>query len=99
LFDTVLFSCEVKLKKPDRRIYELCAQRLGVEPDECLYVGNGGSDELAGARRAGMTPVLLTRHLEVVNLMRIEEVEKDADWQVRTVSDLALRLQSGRSQR
>lgn len=99
LFDTALFSCEVKLKKPDRRIYELCAQRLGVEPGECLYVGNGGSDELAGARRAGMTPVLLTRHLEVVNLMRIEEVEKDADWQVRTVSDLAVRLQSGRSQR
>jgi putative hydrolase of the HAD superfamily len=95
LFDAVLFSCEVKLKKPDRRIYELCAQRLGVEPAECLYVGNGGSDELAGARRAGMTPVLLTRHLEVVNLMRIEEVQKDADWQVRTVSDLAARLQPG----
>jgi putative hydrolase of the HAD superfamily len=92
LFDAALFSCEVKLKKPDRRIYELCAQRLGVEPAECLYVGNGGSDELAGARRAGMTPVLLTRHLEAVNLMRIEEVEKDADWQVRTVSDLAERL-------
>jgi putative hydrolase of the HAD superfamily len=98
LFDTALFSCEVKLKKPDRRIYGLCAERLGVEPDECLYVGNGGSDELAGARRAGMTPVLLTRHLEVVNLMRIEEVEKDADWQVRTVSDLALRLRPGLSQ-
>jgi putative hydrolase of the HAD superfamily len=98
LFDTALFSCEVKLKKPDRRIYELCAQRLGVEPAQCLYVGNGGSDELAGARRAGMTPVLLTRHLEVVNLMRIEEVEKDADWQVRTVSDLAARLRPGQSQ-
>jgi putative hydrolase of the HAD superfamily len=92
LFDTVLFSCEVKLKKPDRRIYELAAARLGVEPAECLFVGNGGSDELAGARRVGMTAVLLTRHLEVVNLMRIEEVEKDADWQVRTVSDLAERL-------
>jgi hypothetical protein len=27
--------------------------------------------------------------------MRIEEVEKDADWQVRTVSDLAERLRIG----
>lgn len=95
LFDTALFSCDVKLKKPDRRIYELCTQRLGVEPAQCLYVGNGGSDELAGARRAGMTPVLLTRHLEAINFMRVEEVEKDADWQVRTVSDLAARLRAG----
>ena len=95
LFHAVLFSCEVKLKKPDRRIYELAAAILGVEPRQCMYVGNGGSDELAGARRVGMTAVLLTRHLEVVNLMRIEEVAKDADWQVRTVSDLVARLASG----
>jgi putative hydrolase of the HAD superfamily len=92
LFDAVLFSCEVKLKKPDRRIFELAAQRLGAAPGECLYVGNGGSDELCGARRAGMTAVLLTRHLEVVKPSRIAEVSGDADWQVRTVGDLADRL-------
>jgi len=94
LLDVVLFSCEVKLKKPDRKIYELAAQRLGVRPEECIYVGNGGSDELCGARRAGMTAVLITRHLEVAKPSRIAEVAGDADWQVRTVSDLAERLQS-----
>jgi putative hydrolase of the HAD superfamily len=92
LLDAVVFSCQVKLKKPDPRIYLLAAQQLNSNPRECLYVGNGGTDELAGARRAGMTSVLLTRHIEVVNPGRIPEVARDADWQVRTVSDLADRL-------
>jgi putative hydrolase of the HAD superfamily len=95
LFDAVLFSFDVKLKKPDRRIYELAAQRLGVAPGECLYVGNGGSDELAGARRAGMISVLLTRHIEEIKPSSIPELSRDAAWQVRTVSELAERLESG----
>jgi putative hydrolase of the HAD superfamily len=92
LLDDAVFSCRVRLKKPDRRIYELAAHRLNALPAACLFVGNGGSDELAGARRAGMTAVLLTRHLEVIKPGRIAEVAPDADWQVRTVSDLADRL-------
>ena len=53
-FDAVLLSCEVKMVKPERRIYEACAERLGVNPNECLYIGDGGSDELAGAAQCGM---------------------------------------------
>jgi len=95
LFDSVLFSCAVKLKKPDPRIYQLAANKLGVEPGQCLYVGNGGSDEFAGARRAGMTPVLLTRHLEVIRPGAIPEAARQADFQVRTVGDLVRLLASG----
>ena len=87
--DVALFSCTVRLKKPDVRIYRLAAERLGVAAEHCLYVGNGGSQELPGARRAGMTPVLLTRHLEVVSPERITEMARDAARLVRTVSELA----------
>jgi putative hydrolase of the HAD superfamily len=59
LVDEAVFSCEVGLKKPDARIYELACERLGVTPEECLYVGDGESDELRGAAEVGMTPVLL----------------------------------------
>jgi HAD superfamily hydrolase (TIGR01509 family) len=55
LFDTVLLSYEVRLAKPDARIYELACSRLGIEPGEALFVGDGGSDELYGARRCGLT--------------------------------------------
>ncbi|MFT5496717.1 MAG: putative hydrolase of the HAD superfamily, partial [Kiritimatiellia bacterium] len=65
LFDTVVFSCEVGLVKPDPAIYRVGLERLGVEAHEALFVGDGGSSEHIGARNAGLTPVLytgITRH-------------------------------------
>ena len=59
LFDVTVFSCEVGIKKPDSRIYRLTTTRLGVEPETCLYVGDGSSRELTGAAQVGMHPVLL----------------------------------------
>ena len=44
--------------KPDPAIYLRTASALGVEPSDCLFVGDGANDELAGAERVGMTPVL-----------------------------------------
>ena len=58
--DVAVFSCAVGLKKPDRRIYNLAATRLGLRAEDCLFVGNGGSQELDGAMRAGMRAILIT---------------------------------------
>ena len=58
-FDVTVFSCDVGVSKPDRRIYEIASQQLGVEPGECLFVGDGANDELPGAERAGMTALQL----------------------------------------
>jgi putative hydrolase of the HAD superfamily len=57
--DVPVFSCMEKLRKPDTRLFELCAERLGLRPDECVFIGDGANDELAAAASAGMTPVLL----------------------------------------
>ncbi|MFN2581792.1 MAG: HAD family hydrolase [Candidatus Dormibacteria bacterium] len=38
LFDVVVDSSKVGLRKPDPRIYELTCQRLGVTPDRCLFI-------------------------------------------------------------
>ena len=59
LFDVALLSFAVRLMKPDPRIYALAAERLGVEANDCLYVGDGSDGELSGAERAGMTAVLM----------------------------------------
>jgi putative hydrolase of the HAD superfamily len=55
--DDVVLSCAVGLSKPDPRIYRLACERLEVEPEECLFVGDGANDELAGAERVGMRAV------------------------------------------
>lgn len=59
LIDAPVMSFEVGVKKPNPRIYEIAVDRLGVPPGQCLYVGDGGSDELAGAQRAGLVPIMI----------------------------------------
>src|SRR5262249_5938755 len=45
LFDPTISSCEVGLSKPDRQVYELASEQLGVRPADCLFVGDGANDE------------------------------------------------------
>ena len=56
-FDAVVLSCDVGLVKPDAKIYEYCSSILNVQPANCFFVGDGGSDELNGAKNAGMNPL------------------------------------------
>lgn len=64
LFDDCVFSCNVGYAKPDVQIFQLASERLEVVPERSLFVGDGGSDELAGAARAGMTPFHATWFLD-----------------------------------
>jgi HAD superfamily hydrolase (TIGR01509 family) len=38
LFDDLVISAEVGIVKPDPRIYQLAVERLGVHPDECVFI-------------------------------------------------------------
>ncbi|HEY98302.1 MAG TPA: HAD-IA family hydrolase [Dehalococcoidia bacterium] len=76
-FDVTIFSCEVNMKKPDPRIYKMATDRMGIKPEDCLYVGDGSSHELTGARAVGMQAVLI-RHTDET----VDEVvmEREDDW-------------------
>lgn len=56
-FDQVILSYEVKMQKPDVCIYKECSGLLGFGSDECVFVGDGGSNELQGAKLAGMKAI------------------------------------------
>ena len=62
LFDNAVISCEVGHMKPKREIYHIACDRAHVKPENSIFVGDGGSDELRGAREAGMKTIL-TEHL------------------------------------
>jgi epoxide hydrolase-like predicted phosphatase len=57
LFDTVVISSEVGLRKPEPEIYELAAERLGLAPAQCVYVDDLPPN-LKPARTLGMATVL-----------------------------------------
>jgi len=56
LFDAVVISGEVGLRKPDPAIYALVARDLGVDPSECVFVDDIGAN-VRGAVAAGMVGV------------------------------------------
>ena len=59
LFDHVVISAEVGVRKPSRRIFGLAAERAGVPPERCVTVDDL-EQNLVGARRVGMRTILHT---------------------------------------
>lgn len=56
LIDAPVFSCSAGVTKPDPKLYRLACERLGVRPEDCLYVDDIESP-LSGAARVGMRPI------------------------------------------
>lgn len=63
-FDGVYLSCEQGVKKPDEEIFRRCMKELLVQPEECVYVGDGGSYELETAKGLGMKAVQAVWYLK-----------------------------------
>ena len=83
--DVPVFSCEERIKKPSRRIYEIACERLKVQPQQCLYVGDGSSKELTGAASVGMLPILKRADLTDVYDPHRPEVE---NWRGRVIGEI-----------
>ena len=84
--DVPVFSCEERIKKPARRIYEITCERLQIRPQECLYVGDGSGEELTGAAAVGMLPILKRADLTDVYDSHRSEVE---NWQGIAIDEIA----------
>jgi putative hydrolase of the HAD superfamily len=85
LFHVTIFSCVVSVKKPDIRIYRMATDELGVEPQDCLYIGDGSSNELTGALKAGMHPVMICDPDESADA---HYIDREKDWQGPKITSL-----------
>jgi len=56
LFDHVIESAKIGLRKPDPRIYTMMTDKLGVDPKRCVYLDDLGVN-LKPARAMGMTTI------------------------------------------
>jgi epoxide hydrolase-like predicted phosphatase len=57
LFDAVVISSEVGMRKPEPRIFLHAAQLLGLHPAECIFIDDIGAN-VAAAEQVGFTGVL-----------------------------------------
>jgi len=56
--DAAVFSSEIGMRKPHPAIFEAVLSRLGVAPEETLFVGDRRYEDVRGAKELGMTTVL-----------------------------------------
>ena len=57
----VIDSHIVGCSKPDKKIFQIALDALGLQPHEAAYVGDSYGYDVIGARRAGLYPILLDR--------------------------------------
>lgn len=66
LFDVVIESAIVGVRKPEPRIYELACEALAVEPHEAVFLDDLGAN-LKGARALGMTTIKVDHTLGAID--------------------------------
>ncbi|MDA9478169.1 MULTISPECIES: HAD-IA family hydrolase [Bradyrhizobium] len=65
LFDHVIESAKIGLRKPDPRIYRLMVETLKVDPNNCVYLDDLGVN-LKPAREMGMTTIKVTSGAQAI---------------------------------
>ncbi|MHA1506083.1 MAG: HAD family hydrolase [Candidatus Asgardarchaeia archaeon] len=61
LFDVVLLSSEFGVRKPHPKIFFAALNKLGVSPEESIFVGDSIENDIVGANKVGMWTVWLRR--------------------------------------
>lgn len=61
LLDAILTSAEVGARKPSPAMFERALELVGAGPAQAIHVGDSIEEDVAGARAAGIEPVLVRR--------------------------------------
>ena len=86
--DVAIFSCEAGIVKPEPQIYDLCLRRLGATARDALFVGDGGSNEFAGARSVGLPTICTTEFIRDIWPEQVESRIAAADHSIDSLDML-----------
>lgn len=56
-FQTILISEWEDVKKPDPQIFLRAADKLGLQPNECVFIGDHPNNDVLAAKHVGMTGI------------------------------------------
>jgi HAD superfamily hydrolase (TIGR01509 family) len=62
-FDATVFSDEVRYRKPNRKIFEEAANRLGMNLRDMIHIGDNPRADVWGAKQAGMRALLFEHNM------------------------------------
>ncbi len=78
-FDVISISGDLKIQKPDDRIFVFTIEKLGVNAEDCIYIDDRRGN-LNVAKKLGMNPILLNSRnvsYEGVSVNSFEELAKE----------------------
>ena len=85
-FDLILTSETAQSCKPDRKIFDLSVNQMGVTPDQCVFVGDSEINDVLGAKQAGMRTIRF--------IGENPDEESVANVKVRSLAEIADLIQS-----
>jgi HAD superfamily hydrolase (TIGR01549 family) len=86
--DPIVHAVVEDVAKPDPRIFRILLERAGVKATEAIYIGDSLSDDVAGARSAGIRSIWLNRS------GRLNETRVVPDAEVRSLTEVPGVLES-----
>ncbi|MFN8256468.1 MAG: HAD family hydrolase [Bacteroidales bacterium] len=87
-FDFVFFSCDVGYAKPDLEIYQLCLDRISESASNCVFIGDGGSNELVAAKQSGIETIFISGIMKTYLPEKVEERKKQSDFHIEYLHEL-----------
>lgn len=76
LLDGTVTSAEAGARKPDPAIFAAALELAGCGPDEAVHVGDTAEEDVAGARAAGIRPLLIDRRGTGGDISSLEEIDQ-----------------------
>ncbi|HMA26569.1 MAG TPA: HAD-IA family hydrolase [Solirubrobacterales bacterium] len=76
LLDGTVTSAEAGARKPDPAIFAPALELAGCGPDEAVHVGDTAEEDVAGARAAGIRPLLIDRRGTRGDISSLEEIDQ-----------------------
>ena len=58
-FSRIYASAQLRFRKPDSRIFELCISAMKVAPSQAVFVGDSLENDVAGAKAVGLRTILM----------------------------------------
>jgi epoxide hydrolase-like predicted phosphatase len=66
-FDEILISGDIGVYKPDPKVFHTLLNRIGVVPENAIYIGDSIKHDVAGANSAGMKSVLFSKSSKILS--------------------------------
>jgi HAD superfamily hydrolase (TIGR01549 family) len=88
LFSCIVLSEEIGIRKPDPKIFHHATSLLHIQPSECLYVGDSYTNDVIGAKTAGMQSCWLNS-----KSLKIQDDSIKANFVISKLEELPLLLE------